>query len=68
MFVTGMFILRKLFEKYETPEKVLMAYNLGESGLPGYGKMEFLKLTIQKAFSSINKNSMKKLKGEKKND
>ena len=28
----GMFILRKLFEKYETPEKVLMAYNWGESG------------------------------------
>lgn len=28
----GMFILRKLFEKYETPEKVLMAYNLGEDG------------------------------------
>lgn len=28
----GMFILRKLFEKYETPEKVLMAYNMGESG------------------------------------
>ena len=29
---SGMFILRNLFEKYETPEKVLMAYNLGESG------------------------------------
>lgn len=29
---SGMFILRELFEKYETPEKVLMAYNLGESG------------------------------------
>lgn len=29
---SGMFILRKLFEKYKTPEKVLMAYNLGESG------------------------------------
>lgn len=29
---SGMFILRKLFEKYETPEKVLMAYNMGESG------------------------------------
>lgn len=28
----GMFILRKLFEKYETPEKVLMAYNMGETG------------------------------------
>lgn len=28
----GMFILRKLFEKYETPEMVLMAYNMGENG------------------------------------
>lgn len=28
----GVFILRKLFEKYETPEKVLMAYNMGETG------------------------------------
>lgn len=29
---SGLFILRKLFEKYETPEKVLMAYNMGENG------------------------------------
>lgn len=28
----GMFILRKLFEKYETPEKTLMAYSMGEDG------------------------------------
>lgn len=28
----GMFILRKLFEKYEEPTKVLMAYNMGETG------------------------------------
>lgn len=28
----GMFILRKLFEKYEDPTKVLMAYNMGETG------------------------------------
>ena len=28
----GVFILRKLFEKYEDPELVLMAYNLGEGG------------------------------------
>lgn len=28
----GMFILRKLFEKYEEPSKVLMAYNMGETG------------------------------------
>lgn len=29
---SGIFILDQLFEKYEDPEKVLMAYNLGESG------------------------------------
>lgn len=28
----GMFVLRKLFEKYEDPAKVLMAYNMGEGG------------------------------------
>lgn len=28
----GIFILRKLFEKYEDPAKVLMAYNMGETG------------------------------------
>ena len=29
---SGLFIIRKLFEKYEYTEKVLMAYNMGESG------------------------------------
>ena len=29
---SGIFILRKLFEKYEDPAKVLMAYNMGETG------------------------------------
>lgn len=29
---SGLYILRNLFEKYEDPEKVLMAYNMGESG------------------------------------
>ena len=28
----GLYILRNLFEKYEDPAKVLMAYNMGESG------------------------------------
>lgn len=28
----GLFMLRKLFEKYESPAKVLMAYNMGEYG------------------------------------
>ncbi len=29
---SGIFILRKLFEKYEDPSLVLMAYNMGETG------------------------------------
>ena len=29
---SGMYILRYLFEKYEDPAKVLMAYNMGETG------------------------------------
>lgn len=29
---SGIFILRNLFEKYEDPAKVLMAYNMGEGG------------------------------------
>lgn len=28
----GLFILRQLFEKYDDPQKVLMAYNMGEGG------------------------------------
>ena len=28
----GLYIIRNLFEKYEDPSKVLMAYNLGETG------------------------------------
>lgn len=28
----GLFMLRKLFEKYDEPNKVLMAYNMGETG------------------------------------
>ena len=28
----GMYVLRCLFEKYNEPERVLMAYNMGESG------------------------------------
>lgn len=28
----GFFMLRKLFEKYDDPNKVLMAYNMGETG------------------------------------
>lgn len=30
--MSGMYILKVLFEKYEEPHKVLMAYNMGEAG------------------------------------
>lgn len=54
----GMFILRKLFEKYETPEKVLMAYNLGESGAKalwdkGVFETNYLK-SVQRIQSELN--------------
>ena len=52
----GMFILRKLFEKYETPEKVLMAYNLGESGAKALWDKAFLKPTIQNLFNRFKVN------------
>lgn len=54
----GMFILRKLFEKYETPEKVLMAYNLGESGAKAlWGKGVFetnYSKSVQRIQSELN--------------
>ena len=30
--IAGCFVVRSLFNEYETPEKVLMAYNMGEGG------------------------------------
>ena len=51
---SGIFILRKLFEKYEEPAKVLMAYNLGESGASklweqGIYETEYSKKVMEKA-------------------
>lgn len=48
----GMFMLRKLFEKYETPAKVLMAYNMGEGGAfylwrQGIFEINYSKLVLQ---------------------
>ena len=57
----GMFILRKLFEKYETPEKVLMAYNLGESGAKALWDKGIFETNYSKSVQRIQSelNSMK---------
>ena len=57
----GMFILRKLFEKYETPEKVLMAYNLGESGAKALWDKGVFETNYSKSVQRIQSelNSMK---------
>ena len=57
----GMFILRKLFEKYETPKKVLMAYNLGESGAKALWDKGVFETNYSKSVQRIQSelNSMK---------
>ena len=50
----GLFMLRQLFEKYEHPSKVLMAYNLGEGGAKrlwdnGVYETEYSKKIIEKS-------------------
>lgn len=45
---SGMFILRKLFEKYEDPAKVLMAYNLGETGAARLWKEDIFETAYSK--------------------
>lgn len=49
----GMFILRKLFEKYETPEKVLMAYNMGEGGASRLWEQGIFEINYSKSVLEI---------------
>lgn len=66
----GLFMLRKLFEKYEDPQKVLMAYNMGETGasvlwnkgIKSTPYSESVMKKAQKYQEKINE------KGEKEND
>lgn len=45
----GTFMLRKLFEKYEDPAKVLMAYNMGETGASRLWEQGILESRYSKA-------------------
>lgn len=50
---SGVFILRKLFEKYEDPELVLMAYNMGEDGAKTLWEQGIFETNYTKSVLSI---------------
>ena len=49
----GMFILRKLFEKYENPSKVLMVYSMGESGASYLWRQGIFEINYSKSVLQI---------------
>ena len=64
----GMFILRKLFEKYETPEKVLMAYNMGETGASQLWKQGIFESNYSKSVLQIQQELNAELERSSNND
>lgn len=49
----GTFMLRKLFERYENPAKVLMAYNMGESGASRLWEQGIFEINYSKSVLQI---------------
>ena len=64
----GMFILRKLFEKYETPEKVLMAYNMGENGASRLWEQGVFEINYSKSVLQIQQEMNAELERSSNND
>lgn len=64
----GMFILRKLFEKYETPEKVLMAYNMGETGASRLWEQGIFESNYSKSVLQIQRELNAELERSSNND
>lgn len=64
----GMFILRKLFEKYETPDKVLMAYNMGETGASRLWKQGIFESNYSKSVLQIQQEMNAELERSSNND
>lgn len=64
----GMFILRKLFEKYETPEKVLMAYNMGETGASRLWEQGIFEINYSKSILQIQQELNAELERSSNND
>lgn len=64
----GMFILRKLFEKYETPEKVLMAYSMGETGASRLWEQGIFEINYSKSVLQIQQELNAELERSSNND
>lgn len=64
----GMFILRKLFEKYETLDKVLMAYNMGETGASRLWKQGIFESNYSKSVLQIQRELNAELERSSNND
>lgn len=64
----GMFILRKLFEKYETPEKVLIAYNMGETGASRLWEQGIFEINYSKSILQIQQELNAELERSSNND
>lgn len=64
----GMFILRKLFEKYETSEKVLMAYNMGETGASRLWEQGIFEINYSKSVLQIQQELNAELERSSNND
>lgn len=64
----GMFMLRKLFEKYETPAKVLMAYNMGESGASRLWEQGIFESNYSKSVLEIQRELNAELERSSNND
>jgi hypothetical protein len=65
---SGLFILRKLFEKYETPEKVLMAYNLGETGASELWEQGIFETNYSKSVLEYQQQFIQELERSSNND
>lgn len=64
----GMFVLRKLFEKYETPEKVLMAYNMGEAGAARLWEQGIFEVNYSKEILEVQAEYAAEIERSKNND
>lgn len=64
----GTFMLRKLFEKYETPAKVLMAYNMGEGGASRLWEQGIFEINYSKSILQIQQELNAELEGSSNND
>lgn len=64
----GMFILRKLFEKYGMPEKVLMAYNMGEEGAASLWEQGIFEINYSKSVLRIQQDFNDELERSSNND